>query len=201
MKNHTVFRLVGSIAVLAAAIAGGAAQADTGFNGTGGAGKTAGASLNGVINVPHILLLRVGAAEGVTTLTFNPAISVPGGNTSWDGMPLTSTSPTQSVQAFAYTNHPAGASLTCTTTGVGGPLDYLFPTDIGVATTLGPSGVASNTLNHPGLDLSCGATSSYVFRNAVFDANWTYTLPGSIVINYLPGGTLNFSIGYTLTNL
>ena len=203
MKSNFEFRAARVVAALTVGVSVGLVQADTGYSNTGGAGQTAPAGLNGSVVVPHVLLLRVGSAgfaSAVQTISFTPSITIPGGSSAWTGAPLSSTSPTQSVQAFAYTNHPAGAKLTCATTGVGptDPLAYLYNTDITVATT---AGARTDTLGHPGLNLACGASMTSIFRNAVYDANWTYTLSGASVVNYLPGGTHTFTIGYTLTNL
>lgn len=199
MKFSNKARVASLVAALAASISAGVVHADTGFSGAGGAGASASANLNGAVVVPNVLLLRVGDASAVTKLTFEPEITIPGGQAAWTGAPLTSTSPTKSVQAFAYTNNAAGAKLTCATTGLGGLTDYLYGTDITVAATLSPG--ITDLLGHPGADLSCGSSSASIVRNSVFAANWTYTLLGASVINYLPGGTHNFTVGYTLTNL
>lgn len=179
------------------------ATADTVFS-NGGSLAAVTATVNGEIKVPNVLLLRVGAASGYSSLSFIPNITIPGGQSAWDGSALTSDSPSEMIQAFAYTNngHFGGAGfakLTCATTGLGSPQypsNGAYKQDVKVAAT---SNNATALLNHPGIDLAC-ATPVNIGRNTLYDAKWTYTLSGAAVIDSISGGNYPFSIGYTLTN-
>lgn len=188
-----------TLAVFGAAFIPTAVLADSASNINGGP-ISVGAKLS--IVVPKLMLLRVGAVAptaggDLPALPFNPVLSFspdPG----WDGVAPTSTSPSQTVQAYAWTNNLTGAKLTCTQTGlntVSGIGPYVY--DVSVTNTaIGTAPI----LVHPGTDLSCPAGGSPIVTNTLFDANWKYTLDGAAVAGAIPAGTYPVAITYTLTN-
>lgn len=198
-QSRTTLNLLS--AVVGSLLASSAAIADTGFNSAGGAGTSVGASVNAQAVIPHVLLLRVGAAGTVSTLSFNPTITIPGGGGNWNGNALTASNSSDMVRAFAYTNNSGNAKLSCTTTGLGPvpPTAPIYSSDISVASAANAFG---DTLSHPGTDLAClPGDAVTITRNTLYDAQWTYTLSGARVVDSIPGGTHTFSVGYTLTNL
>ena len=179
------------------------AESTYGYNAAGTGVVTANARLNLVINVPKLILLRVGSSGAtVDTLTWNsgltwataPGTLTDGDNqaTNWDGAAptVTITNPAD-VSAFAWTNSSGGGSLAYAATPftAGGP-------------TLGDITVASAPgLAHPAPSpLAATSTGATVFaRNALATGTWSFALGGTPTA--WTAGQYTSQITYTATSL
>ena len=196
-----------TLAILAGAclsLLGTNALADStyGYN-AAGTGVAANARLNLVINVPKLILLRVGSSGAtVDTLTWNsgltwvtaPATLTDGDNqaTNWDGAAptVTITNPAD-VSAFAWTNSSGGGSLAYAATpfAAGGP-------------TLGDITVASAPgLAHPAPSpLAATSTGATAFaRNTLATGIWSFALGGTPAA--WTAGQYTSTVTYTATSL
>ena len=179
------------------------AESTYGYN-AAGTGVAANARLNLVINVPKLILLRVGSSGAtVDTLTWNSGLTwatAPGtltnGNnqpTDWDGAAPTAATTTNpaDVSAFAWTNSLGGGSLAYAATafGAGGP-------------TLGDITVTSAVgLAHPTpVALATDSTGPATFtKNALATGTWSFALGGSPTA--WTAGQYTSQITYTATSL
>ena len=181
------------------------AESTYGYNaaGTGVVVVTANARLNLVINVPKLILLRVGSSGAtVDTLTWNSGITwvtapgtlTDGDNqaTNWDGAAptVTITNPA-AVSAFAWTNSSGGGSLAYAATAFagGGP-------------TLGDITVTSATgLAHPApAVLATASTGATAFaRNTLATGSWSFALGGTPAA--WTAGQYTSTVTYTATSL
>ena len=179
------------------------AESTYGYN-AAGTGVAANARLNLVINVPKLILLRVGSSGAtVDTLTWNsgitwvtaPATLTDGDNqaTNWDGTaPGTGTTANPAaISAFAWTNSSGGGSLAYAATafGAGGP-------------TLGDITVTSAPgLAHPAPSpLAATSTGATAFaRNTLATGIWSFALGGTPAA--WTAGQYTSTVTYTATSL
>ncbi len=189
--------------------AGSAALANStyGFNGAGTGTVSATASVQVTINVPKVIVLRVGAAGATQdTVTFDVAPNIstaPGpvattgsGNAqaaTWDAVaPTLNVSGGGSLNAYLWHNNSGNAQLTCSASALGAGAGFAL-TDILVSN--GGSG-----LGHPGASASCGTTVGTLARNTLHNAAWTYTLNTTNMAAANPG-SWSTTITYTAATL
>jgi hypothetical protein len=180
------------------------AESTYGYNAAGTGVVIAKARLNLVINVPKLILLRVGSSGAtVDTLTWNSGltwVTAPGtltnGNnqaTNWDGTaPGTGTTANPAaISAFAWTNSSGGGSLAYAATpfGAGGPALG----DIKVTSAAG--------LAHPApAVLATASTGATAFaRNTLATGSWSFALGGTPAA--WPAGQYTSTVTYTATSL
>ena len=180
------------------------AESTYGYNAAGTGVVTANARLNLVINVPKLILLRVGSSGAtVDTVTWNSGLTwatAPGtltnGNnqpTDWDGADPTAATTTNSaaVSAFAWTNSSGGGSLAYTATafGAGGPT-------LGNITVTPGAGLAHPTP----VALATASTGPATFtKNALATGTWSFALGGTPTA--WTAGQYTSQITYTATSL
>ena len=179
------------------------AESTYGYN-AAGTGVAANARLNLVINVPKLILLRVGSSGAtVDTLTWNsgitwvtaPATLTDGDNqaTNWDGTaPGTGTTANPAaISAFAWTNSSGGGSLAYAATafGAGGPT-------LGDITVTSAPGLAHPTPS-PLAATSTGATA--FARNTLATGIWSFALGGTPAA--WTAGQYTSTVTYTATSL
>ena len=179
------------------------AESTYGYN-AAGTGVAANARLNLVINVPKLILLRVGSSGAtVDTLTWNsgitwvtaPATLTDGDNqaTNWDGTaPGTGTTANPAaISAFAWTNSSGGGSLVYAATafGAGGPA-------LGDITVASAPGLA-----HPAPSpLAATSTGATAFaRNTLATGSWSFALGGTPAA--WTAGQYTSTVTYTATSL
>ena len=179
------------------------AESTYGYNAAGTGVVTANARLNLVINVPKLILLRVGSSGAtVDTLTWNsgitwvtaPATLTDGDKqaTNWDGVApaVTITNPA-AVSAFAWTNSSGGGSLAYAATafGAGGPA-------LGDITVTSAAGLA-----HPAPSpLATASTGATAFaRNTLATGSWSFALGGTPAA--WTAGQYTSTVTYTATSL
>ena len=183
------------------------AESTYGYNAAGTGVVTANARLNLVINVPKLILLRVGSSGAtVDTLTWNsgitwvtaPATLTDGDNqaTNWDGTaPGTGTTANPAaISAFAWTNSSGGGSLAYAAdafTPGGGP------TLSDITVTSDPGFV----LVHPDPSpLAATSTGDTVFaRNTLATGSWSFALGGTPAA--WTAGQYTSTVTYTATSL
>lgn len=180
------------------------AESTYGYNAAGTGVVTANARLNLVINVPKLILLRVGSSGAtVDTLTWNsgitwvtaPATLTDGNNqaTNWDGTaPGTGTTANPAaISAFAWTNSSGGGSLAYAATafGAGGPA-------LGDITVTSAAGLA-----HPAPSpLATASTGATAFaRNTLATGSWSFALGGTPAA--WTAGQYTSTVTYTATSL
>lgn len=203
IKKISIVAVVGSVLLV------GKAFADSTFGyssaGTGNVSATAQAKVT--VNVPKLILLRVGTAGAtIDTLTFSasPTInSLPGATlgtsgsskaATWDGaVPLFADTAGQDLNALVWTNSAGGGELTCATTA-----DTQFTSAFGL-TSANVAVSSSGTLGHPGTSTACGSTVS-VAKNTLLGGTWTYSISGSALAN-AAAGTHTQTTTYTATTL
>lgn len=199
----TPFKLLASAGAAALLLASPGLQAESqyGYSPTGATGVTANASVNISVAVPTLILLRVGAATGVSTLEFkrtpdvtttpdSTTLGALTGNASdaaanWSGDPPaapTFAAPAgQALTAFVWTNSAGGGSLALSS-DVTAPLSGLSPAAITVATTAGTAGMPAHPAN-----TTTGNFTGTVTRNALQSATWTYSVDATALASALPG--------------
>lgn len=186
--------LIGGKAVLA--------ESTYGYS-TTNASVSAEAKAKVTVNVPTLVLLRVGTAgkDNVDTLTFNAApdgISTEGSKltTTWeDGVPVFSDATGQDLAARAWTNAAGGAELSCDTAAdaMFTAADGLQASDVKVA--------SSGTLDHPeGATTECAGAASSIAKNTLLSSTWTYSILGTALAN-AAAGTHTQTTTYTITTL
>lgn len=198
MKMH-----MKAVVAAVALAAGGAAMAEStyGYNPSGGA-RTATARLNVTVNIPKLVLLRVGSSGAtVDTATLNGAFSgIPGGvatpvdgsdlATGWNGTaPTMSDVSSSGVNVVAWTNG-SGATLT-------GSLTTAFSeTGMDAAVTVANSAaLPGGALAHPGGALTFGGSTN-ITRNTVVGSTWTYSMTGAAMLGF-PSGSYTAVATYT----
>ena len=208
LQSNIAIALLGS----ALALAGQAAHAEAayGYQSSGTGAVSASAKVNIKINVPKLILLRVGSDNTtVDTVAFDvkPSwVTAPGAlvsgassnNTPWDrNAPSFTASPTTAgsniLSASAWTNAP-GATLSVTTTTAMSPA-----TGPGSASITVSSGAG---LAHPGgagATLATTATTA-IPAGAVANGTWTYDLNPAGVASWA-AGTYNATVTYTASAL
>ena len=181
------------------------AESTYGYSPSGTGTITARAQLNLVINVPKLILLRVGGdGTAITDLIWNagptwsgapgtlPVSDVSNQATTWDGTAptVTITNPAD-VTASAWTNSSGGGSLAYAATafGAGGPA-------LGDITVTSASGLV-----HPAPSpLAAASTGATVFaKNILATGSWSFALGGTPVT--WTAGQYTSQITYTATSL
>lgn len=195
--------LVPVCAALAMLTPGVQAESTYGYNAAATGPVNATAKVNLKINVPLLVLLRVGAAGtsvdevvlgGSSTFTTD-------GNSvgfSWDGtvpaLGSQATSTPTNLTATAWTNAPSGGSLAgaiTTAMTAGGPA----AADITVTHTPG-----SLPLAHPGANLSGLSTAVPIPKNSLRSSTWAYGLTPT-ALDTVAAGTYTATVTYTATTL
>lgn len=199
---------LGSFAALA--LASGPVFSESQY-GSGTGTVTAQAHVNFSIVVPKMILLRVGSANAIDTLswastfgvTTGPATTILANNqaANWDGAtaPTATTAPSptpgtpNTVAVSAWTNNSTGGSLSYTASGLTASTGPLLG-DISV-TAVGTG------LAHPTpLALATASTGSITFgTNTVATGSWTYALGGAPAT--WVAGTYTGQVVYTATSL
>ena len=159
------------------------AESTYGYSPSGTGTITASARLNLVINVPKLILLRVGGdGTAITDLIWNagptwsgapgtlPASDVSNQATTWDGAAPTITAGTQpaALNVYAWTNATT-ATINCavgTFAGTNSPANADF-----TVTVIG-------TLPHPGANLGACASTTFP-SNTLASGTWEYALSGT----------------------
>ena len=182
------------------------AESTYGYSPSGTGTITASARLNLVINVPKLILLRVGGdGTAITDLIWNagptwttqpgtlPTTDVSNQANSWDGTaPIAPTLPAQAVvAAHAWTNSSGGGSLAYAATafGAGGPT-------LGNITVTPGAGLAHPTP----VALATASTGPATFtKNALATGTWSFALGGTPTA--WTAGQYTSQITYTATSL
>ena len=159
------------------------AESTYGYSPSGTGTITASARLNLVINVPKLILLRVGGdGTAITDLIWNagptwsgapgtlPASDVSHQATTWDGSAPTITAGTQpaALNVYAWTNATT-ATINCS---VGTWVGTNSPANADFAVTV------TGTLPHPGANLGACASTTFPSRTLA-SGTWTYVLSGT----------------------
>lgn len=163
-------------------LASGAAMADStyGYDATPANNVSATANLKITVNIPKLVILRVGSAgpTAVDELTFNatPSISTSpspvatagnGQGADWTGAaPTFATNTVAAVSAFLWHNSVGGATLSCNVTTPFSGTGALTAADITVDST--------GALEHPGGTTACGTPKTGLSRNSVLTGSWTF---------------------------
>ncbi len=212
MKMNVKLSVIAA-AVLASVSLSNAARAEStyGYNSTGSgaiASVTAKADLKITVQIPQLILLKVGTSGStIDEVILGASISIPATPTTptttgnnqpvnWDGnAPTISFSTTSSaVSAAAWTNASGGGSLTASTTGFGTAISGLDSGDIQVASSGG-------SLTHPGTTTDFSSVTPTTFsKNTVTVATWTYSVNPAMVAS-LGTGSASQTITYTASNL
>jgi hypothetical protein len=185
------------------------AESTFGYNAAGTGTVTATAKAQVTVNVPKLILLRVGAAgTTVDNLIFNAApniSSAPGstmgadGNSkeaTWDGAAPTFADPTsQTLLASGWTNALGGANLTCATVA-----NTMFTAAEGLTSAnVTVASSAGGTLAHPGGTTGCGGTT-VMPKNTLLSSTWTYSVLGTALASAAAGKHVQTTT-YTATTL
>jgi hypothetical protein len=199
MKNS--LKLLSIIAAAALTAGGAHAESQYGYDATGAGVRSASAQLNVTVNIPKLILLRVGTSGAtVDTATLNASIAtgIPGGvanplangsnSTGWDGTaPVWNAADSGTVQAWAWTNSSGGGRVTASGTG-------------GISTiTVGNSAPINGGLAHPGATLS-GVGQTDFSPNTVVSSLWTYSMTAA-ALAAAPAGVQTRLMTYTATSL
>ena len=204
LQSNIAIALLGS----ALALAGQAAHAEAayGYQSTGAGGVSASAKVNIKINVPKLILLRVGDDNtAVNTVSFDMTPTWTGGptsltsggvstNTSWDGSApsFSATGTGNTMSAWAWTN-ASGATLTVATTTAMAPAGGPGLSNITV------TAAAGGNLNHPGANLG-SPSSTTLTPGTAHTASWQYNLTVPSPMTWT-AGTYNATVTYTASAL
>lgn len=204
---NTQMKKMAVVAGVVAALASGAAMAESTYgydNAVAPGVVVATAKLKITVNIPKLILLRVGSAGATTDeVVFNATPNVqtaPGPLTAtgdskaatWNGAAPTfalAATPGAAVTAYLWHNNSALAQLTCSATTA---FTGLAATDVTVS--------SSGTLAHPGADTACGTTVSGLARNTVLTSTWTYAVNAASVAAAVAGADSEI-VTYTATTL
>ncbi|MGL4185588.1 MAG: hypothetical protein ACRCR4_07390 [Thiotrichaceae bacterium] len=184
------------------------AESTYGYNAAGTGTVSATAKAKVTVNIPKMILLRVGTAgTTVDELTFNgtPSIvTMPTGglvdgnsqSASWDGnAPTFADVAGQTLSAFSWTNNLGGATLSCATVA-----DQMFQTANGLTSTdVEVANGGANTLAHPGANTACSGSTS-IPKNTLVSSTWTYSIKGTALAK-AAAGTHKQTTTYTATTL
>ncbi|ARU06816.1 hypothetical protein CCO03_11775 [Comamonas serinivorans] len=183
------------------------AEASYGYQSSGTGAVNANARVRFQVNVPKLILLRVGADDTtVNTVAWDVRpnwVTAPGSltsgatssNTPWNGAAPTFTAaanPTNSnvLTAYAWTNG-SGATLTQATSTAMAPTTGPTMTNITVTST--------GALTHPGANLGTASPTSLAIGTA-YTGTWTYGLDTTNVASW-PAGTYTATVTYTASSL
>lgn len=184
------------------------AESTYGYNAAGTGTVSATAKAKVTVNIPKMILLRVGTAGSSTdelTFTGTPSIvTMPAGGlvagnsqaADWDGNAPTFADATgQILSAFSWTNNQTGATLTCATVA-----DQMFETANGLTSAdVEVANGGANTLAHPGANTACSG-STLIPKNTLVSSTWTYSIKGTALAN-ASAGTHKQTTTYTATTL
>ena len=208
---------IASIVGAIAALTSGAAMAESTYGydntvppGTQGA-VTATAKLDIRVNIPKLILLRVGSSGAdvdVATLTAKIDTGIPGGianplsngsdqATGWNGSaPVFEAASSANVRAWAWTNAAGGGKVTAAvTTDFDTAASGLLPADITVASTA----LSGGGLDHPGLNTGALVATPFA-RNTVVSSNWVFSATPA-VLAARAAGSYTQRMTYTATSL
>lgn len=208
------FKLLSTVAAFVVACPVAMADSQYGYSPSGATGVTAQASVTVTVNVPTLILLRVGSATAVDTLTFTAALSgvtsaptaatltglaanVSNQAANWDGTTApTFAAPTgQALAASAWTNSRGGGSVAMVSTAAGGnTATGITPANITVTASASPAG-----FTHPANTGSAAFTGTFA-KNTVLTSNWTYGIAAA-TLNAAGAGTYTQTTVYTATAL
>jgi hypothetical protein len=185
------------------------AESQYGYDTATGNTVTAKARVNVTVNVPKLILFRVGSDNTtIDTVTISATPSIPavpttpvvGNNTnvSWSGAAPTFTgSASGNVLAVsAWTNSSGGGSVGCAVTTT-------FPAASGLAGSNITVGSGAG-LAHPGTDTSCPVATTTTFaKNTAVSGTWTYGInaAGLTALASAPAGSYTETVTYTATSL
>ena len=200
LQLSLISAVVGS-ALMFASI-GSKADSSYGYNAAGTGSVKATANVKITVNIPLLVLLRVGSSAGtIDNLIFNASPSAPTGISAdgdslaidWDGTApvfvATAGTPV-TLKAYGWTNAVKGAELSCTETN-----DFptgFAATDITVA--------SAGTLIHPGANGACAGPATPFGANTVATSDWTYGV-NATALAAAPAGSYSQTITYTATTL
>ncbi len=200
----SLFRMF--VAAVGLVLASGAAMADSqyGYDPAGTGVRSAQSTLNVVVAVPKLILLRVGASNSVSTATITASVTIPAGavapvngnltSVDWNGAaPVFGAASSAPVAVYAWTNNANHASFTVAAGafGAGGPA----LSDVTVTNTV----VSGTGVAHPGGNLA-GGPAVQIDRGAVQSSNWTFNVAPA-VLQTLTAGTYTSTVVYTATTL
>jgi hypothetical protein len=165
--------------------------------------RTAKADLTIKVNIPKLILLRVGssgATVDTATLTGAFGSGIPGGVASpsdgsnkasgWDGTaPTMSDVDSSGVAVYAWTNG-TGASLS-------GAVTSAFDVAAIASKVSVTNAGGGNALAHPGANLSFGSATSLT-SNTAYSDTWTYHMLGTDMVTF-PAGSHQATVEYTAT--
>jgi hypothetical protein len=207
MKN---WKLSAVMAAATLAVAGGSAVAESqyGYDAAGTATVTAKGDLNIKVNVPKLVLLKIGTSSGtVDDATISGTFgTVPGGGatladgsnvaTDWDGTApsFAAAGSSSPVQVRAWTNAIGGGSLA-------GTVQTAFPiTGMDAMVTVANSApAAGGSLVHPGANLATSTPTTFT-RNTLVGSLWTFRISAANLLT-LPAGSYSQLMRYTATTL
>lgn len=197
-------------AALGLAFVGGTAVAESqyGHSATGAGQVSASADLNVVVNVPKLILLRVGTSGGTAdTATLDGAFAgIPGGvagplaagtnSSGWDDtVPVLNDASSSAVSVRAWTNSSGGGALAASV------VTAFAEAGLGAKVTVAASApAAGGALPHPTASLASAATTTPFVKNAVVGSDWTFNITGTDLAT-LPAGTHTQLMRYTATSL
>lgn len=182
------------------------AESQYGYSTAGTGTVTATARVTIVVNVPKLILLRVGGDEKtLDTLTFAPTVAIPAAPTTpadgnnvfvpWNGKAPIFTAPTaQKLTAYAWTNSSGGGQLGLATVVTAGSTS-MTAADILVSSSVVTGGLPthpSNTVDNANI----GAFK----RNVEHSSTWAYTVDGTALTASTPGAYKQTTT-YTATSL
>lgn len=187
------------------------ADSQYGYSSSGATGITAQSSVKVTVNVPSLILLRVGAANTTQSeLTFTATPNIPAANTpsannnvnvDWNGAAPSFGSTTGStVRAYAWTNLPGKGKINCSVTTPFPTASNLLASHVLVtnANVTDDANVQA-PLSHPGSDTTCGGTSEFN-RNTLAASDWTFSISAAGMAIAAPG-TASQVVTYTATAL
>lgn len=198
------------VAALGLVVASGAAMAESqyGYSADGTGTVSARADLNVVVNVPKLLLLRVGASGGApSTVNLNGAFTgIPGGvavlndgsfqASGWNDTAPVFSAATNSVAVRVWTNNSTGGAVSA---AVVTPFSETgLDAKVAVGRTLDVGGGISHpwaTLADPGTN----PTTTFA-RNSVIGSNWTFSITAADLAT-LSAGSYTQVMRYTATSL
>jgi hypothetical protein len=209
------FKLLSTVAAFALACPVAMAESQYGYSPAGATGVTAQASVTVIVNVPTLILLKVGTAGStVDTLTFTAALSgvtsAPTAGTlgaltadtnnaaaTWDGTtPPAFTAPaTQALAASVWTNSRGGGKVTmASTASASNTATGITTADITVTDSASNAG-----FTHPANTGATTFTGNFA-KNTVLTANWTYGIAAA-TLNSAGAGAYKQTTVYTATAL
>ena len=198
--------LVPACAALAMLSPGAQAESTYGYRANGTPNASARARVDLQINVPTLILLRVGTAGAVRdriTITATPSgAGLPGGLSNGNNQAITWTgdAPTitgvaapASVTAYAWTNSAGGGSVNGALAGLNtGGLT-------GASVTVTPTALTNGGLAHPGATLAAFAPVGFA-ANTLVSSTWAYSVTPA-ALETVTAGQHTGTVTYTATAL